>query len=242
MYPIEIAKKLGVIEQKVYYHINLLKRAGVLREVETKQMRGGKAKVLKPVALAFGFVMEGASGGEFVKGVDFEPFVRSGVVEARIVVGSPDPHGRSRARARDTHIAAEVAAFLARMGTTPWPLVYEDVEVKDLSGNLILLGGPVVNTLSARFNERFPVKFRDRAIVSPKKEYTEDWVGFVAIADNPEDPEAKLMMIAGRTRAGTRAAVLGLRKFFEELKKGYIVVQGFDEDGDGIVDSVELLE
>ena len=50
------------------------------------------------------------------------------------------------------------------------------------------------------------------------------------------------MMIAGRTRAGTRAAVLGLRKFFEELKKGYIVVQGFDEDGDGIVDSVELLE
>ncbi len=243
MYPIEIAKRLKMIEQKVYYHINILKKAELVEEVDVRQMRGGKARLLRPVALAFGFVMPNAKGGDFVEGGDFEPFVQDGVVNARIVVGSPDPHGRSRARARDGHIAAEVAAFFAKLGSIPWPFIYEDVEVKDLRSNLILVGGPVVNVLSDRFNDYFPVRFDGRAIRSPGKEYTEDWIGFVSVSRNPLFPDSRMMMIAGKTRSGTRAASLALRRYFDEVKnKGYVIVQGFDEDGDGVVDSVELVE
>ena len=46
MYPIEIAKKFGMIEQKIYYHIKILKAAKLIEEVEERQMRGGKAKLL----------------------------------------------------------------------------------------------------------------------------------------------------------------------------------------------------
>jgi DNA-binding transcriptional ArsR family regulator len=243
MYPIEIARKFKTIEQKIYYHINIMKKAGVLRELEERQMRGGKAKLLVPTASAFGFLLKDSRGGEIVSYADYPPFVEGGVVNARLVVGSPDPHGKSRARSRDGHLASEVSAFFARMGTMPWPFVYEDTELRNTQGNLILLGGPVVNTISAKFNEFMPVQFIERSIKSPEKEYSEDWCGTVCIANNPSDPGKKIIMIAGRSRSGTRAAILGLRNYFEDVrKKGYVIVQGFDEDGDGIVDSVDKLE
>jgi len=243
MYPVEIARKLGMIEQRVYYHIKVLKRAGVLQEVEERQMRGGKARLVAPRATAFGYIMPGSLGGEVVAYSDYPPFVVGGVVNAHIVGGSPDPHGPNRARARDGHLAAEIASFFGRMGTIPWPFIYTDIELKKAKGNLIILGGPVVNTVAARFNNFMPVRFVDRSIKSPTKEYFEDWCGFVAVTDNPEDPGKRVMEVAGRTSSGTRAAILGLRKHFNRAaENGFIVVQGFDEDGDGIVDSIDLLE
>jgi len=243
MYPVEIAKKLKMIEQKIYYHIQILKKAGAIKEVEERQLRGGKARLIAPTATAFGFIMKQARGGEVIEYSDYPPFVVGGVVDTKIVVGSPDPHGPNRARARDGHLASEISSFFGRMGTIPWPFVFTDIELKEKTGNLVLLGGPVVNTLTEEFNKFFPVRFVERAIKSPKKEYTEDWCGFVAMADNPLDPGKKIMMIAGRTGSGTRAAILGLRKYFKQAQeKGYVVVQGFDEDGDGIVDSIDLLE
>lgn len=243
MYPVEISKALNMIEQKIYYHIKILKQAGIIEEVAEKQMRGGRARLIVPRATAFGYIMRDAKGGEVVTYSDYPPFVVGGVVNAKIVVGSPDPHGPDRARARDGHLSAEIAAFFGRMGTIPWPFIYTDIELKNYKGNLIILGGPVVNTVAGKFNNFFPVRFVDRAIKSPTKEYSEDWCGFVAISDNPKDMGKKAMLIAGRTGSGTRAAILGLRKYFKEVeKKGFIVVQGFDEDGDGIVDSIDLLE
>jgi hypothetical protein len=52
------------------------------------------------------------------------------------------------------------------------------------------------------------------------------------------------------THFGTRVAVLSLLQKTRELEKGNFhdsskiakVVQGFDENGDGIVDAVEILE
>jgi DNA-binding transcriptional ArsR family regulator len=243
MYPVEIAKRLKMIEQKIYYHIKILKRAGVIEEVEERQMRGGKARLIVPKSTAFGYIMQKAKGGEVVSYSDYPPFVSGGVVNAKIVVGSPDPHGPHRARSRDGHLASEIASFFGRMGTIPWPFVFTDIELKDLSGNLIVLGGPVVNMVAGKVNNLLPVKFEDRSIKVKGKEYTEDWCGFAAMADNPEDIGKKIMVIAGRTSSGTRAAILGFRKHFSKvLENGYIVVQGFDEDGDGIVDSIDLLE
>ncbi len=243
MYPVEIARELNMIEQKIYYHVKILKKAGIVEEVEEKQMRGGKARWITPKATAFGFVMDNIKGGEVITYTDYPPFVVGGVVNAKIVVGSPDPHGPNRARARDGHLAAEIASFFGKMGTIPWPFVFTDIELKDLSGNLIVLGGPVVNLVTAKFNNFLPVHFKSRSIKVNDKEYAEDWCGFVAITNNPESRGKKVMVIAGRTGSGTRAAILGFRKYFNKIQeKGYIIVQGFDEDGDGIVDSVDLLE
>ena len=242
MYPVEIARALGMIEQKIYYHVKILKKAGIVEEVEEKQMRGGKARLITPKATAFGFIMEDAKGGEVITYTDYPPFVVGGVVNAKIVVGSPDPHGPSRARARDGHLAAELSGFFGKMGTMPWPFVFTDIELKNLSGNLIVLGGPVVNLVTAKINNFLPVRFQSRSIKVNDKEYTEDWCGFVAITNNPESRGKKIMVIAGRTGSGTRAAILGFKKYFNKIQeKGYIIVQGFDEDGDGIVDSVDLL-
>ena len=60
----------------------------------------------------------------------------------------------------------------------------------------------------------------------------------------------KALFIAGSDHMGTRAAVLALLTEMDKMARGNMfdagslakVVQGFDEDGDGIVDAVEILE
>ncbi|MDI6904717.1 MAG: helix-turn-helix domain-containing protein, partial [Candidatus Bathyarchaeia archaeon] len=47
MYPLEIAKKLGIHEQKVYYHIRKLARAGVITVTREEKKKGAIAKYYK---------------------------------------------------------------------------------------------------------------------------------------------------------------------------------------------------
>ena len=54
MYPMEIAKKLKVHEQKVYYHIRKLARAGVIKVVREEEKKGAIAKYYKASFPAFG--------------------------------------------------------------------------------------------------------------------------------------------------------------------------------------------
>ena len=54
MYPIEIAKKLGVHEQKVYYHIRKLSKAGVIKVVKEEEKKGAVAKYYKALFPALG--------------------------------------------------------------------------------------------------------------------------------------------------------------------------------------------
>ena len=46
MYPLEIARKLGVHEQKVYYHVRKLARAGAITVVRRGE-EGGNSKILQ---------------------------------------------------------------------------------------------------------------------------------------------------------------------------------------------------
>ena len=41
MYPMEIAKNLGIHEQKVYYHIRKLSKACVIKVVREEEKKGG---------------------------------------------------------------------------------------------------------------------------------------------------------------------------------------------------------
>jgi predicted transcriptional regulator len=47
MYPLEIAKKLGIHEQKVYYHIRKLARAGAITSCQRRGKEGGHSKILQ---------------------------------------------------------------------------------------------------------------------------------------------------------------------------------------------------
>ena len=54
MYPLEIARKLGIHEQKVYYHIRKLCRAGAITVAREEEKKGAIAKYYKVAAPAFG--------------------------------------------------------------------------------------------------------------------------------------------------------------------------------------------
>jgi len=54
MYPMEMARKLGVHEQKVYYHIRKLAKAGAIKVVREEGKKGATAKYYRAAFPAFG--------------------------------------------------------------------------------------------------------------------------------------------------------------------------------------------
>jgi S-layer protein (TIGR01564 family) len=138
-----------------------------------------------------------------------------------------------------------------------------DVDVKaekEEKNNLILVGGPGTNLLAQEVNDYLPIRFNMQpseegflfgGLVSRKtsRVYTADTVGLVAKITNPWDGTKQVMILAGNKAVGTKACVLALANFWKKTLKGYEgedafakVIQGFDLDGDGKVDSIEVLE
>jgi Ca2+-binding EF-hand superfamily protein len=79
--------------------------------------------------------------------------------------------------------------------------------------------------------------------------YTSDNIGLIAKIMNPWDSSKRIIVLAGNKTVGTKACVLALTNFWEKTLKSYKgdetfakVIQGFDLDGDGKVDSIEVLE
>jgi S-layer protein (TIGR01564 family) len=112
---------------------------------------------------------------------------------------------------------------------------------------LILAGGPKVNTLVAEINDKLPIRYtRDNAEVYSsvsKKTYSGN-IGVVELVANPFAKTKFVLVVSGLNQNGTRAAVLAVVKHPEWFtgSRIAIVVEGFDEDGDGQVDGVERLE
>ena len=82
-----------------------------------------------------------------------------------------------------------------------------------------------------------------------KNVYTADTIGLIAKIVNPWDKEKRVIVFAGNKAVGTKACVLALTKFWKQALENYqgednfaTVIQGFDLDGDGKVDSIEVLE
>jgi hypothetical protein len=79
--------------------------------------------------------------------------------------------------------------------------------------------------------------------------YTADTAGLIAKIPNPWDETKRIIVMAGNKAVGTKASVLALTDFWEKTLQSYrgeetfgVVIQGFDLDGDGKVDSIEVLE
>jgi len=274
MYPLEIAKKLGIHEQKVYYHIRKLAKAGAITVVKEEEKKGAIAKYYKAVSSAFGIELpQGYKTIEMLSliGMDekiqkfFKEFIgKDGTFEGKIVVGSPTPHGPFKTSARDGHYASHLTFFLGQFAKLPEEFAIKlDVDVKaekEEKNNLILVGGPGTNLLTQELNDYLPIRFNMQpsergflfgGLVSRKTSnvYTADVVGLVAKIVNPWDNTKRIIVLAGNKAVGTKACVLALTSFWKKTLKEYNgenafakVIQGFDLDGDGKVDSIEVLE
>lgn len=250
--PMDVAKKLGIHEQKVYYYIKKFKEAKLLKEVGKQQRHGTIARFYTIRDTAFGLrLTEGAKVPLSVRPSNnlLEPFIIDGKMNARIVVGSPDPHGLFKARASDACCAIDLALFLGGFTFGRQPANYKlDVEMreKDIQGNLIVIGGPAVNMIALKVNNSLPATFDLRGEVKIKskasgKEYVDDEVGLIAQIKNPFDADGKILLLAGKRFQGTRSAVLEFIKRGGDIKD-FLIVKGYDLDGDGIIDSTETVE
>jgi len=273
MYPLEIAKKLGIHEQKVYYHIRKLARAEAITVAREEKKKGAIAKYYKVVSPAFG--IELPRGYRTIQRLSllsideqiqkfFREFIKDGTFEGKIVVGSPTPHGPFKTSARDGHYASYLTFFLGQFARMPEEFMIKlDVDVKaekEEKNNLILVGGPGTNLLTQEVNEYLPIRFNMQpseqgflfgGLVSRKtsRVYTADTVGLIAKIVNPWDDTKRVIVLAGNKAVGTKACVLALANFWKKTLKDYdcegsfaTVIQGFDLDGDGKVDSIEILE
>ncbi|MCW4054270.1 MAG: helix-turn-helix domain-containing protein [Candidatus Bathyarchaeota archaeon] len=274
MYPLEVARKLGVHEQKVYYHIRKLAKAGAIIVEREEKRKGATAKYYKTVSLAFG--IEFPQGYKTIQNLSlkvmdeqiqkfFKEFVNDmGVFEGKIVVGSPTPHGPFKTSARDGHYAAYLTLFLGQFAKMPADFAIKlDVDVKaekEERNHLILVGGPGTNLLTQEINQSLPVRFNmqssDQGFLlgglssnKSSRVYTADVAGLIAKIVNPWDETKRILVLAGNKAVGTKACVLSLTNFSKKTLQKYrgedvfaTVIQGFDLDGDGKVDSIEVIE
>ncbi len=195
----------------------------------------------------------------------FKEFINnSGTFDGKIVVGSPQPHGPFKTSARDGHYAAHLTLFLGQFAKLPNEFAVKlDVDVKaekEEKNNLILVGGPGTNLLTQEINEHLPIKFIMQSSeqgfmlggLSSKKTgqiYTSDVSGLVAKIVNPWDASKRIIILAGNKAVGTKGCVIALTNLWEKTLHKYkgedtfaVVIVGFDLNGDGKVDSIEVRE
>ena len=218
MYPIEIAKQLGMHEQKIYYHVRKLAKVGAIIVVREEKKKGATAKYYKTVSQAFG--IEFPQGYKPIQNICtlsldeqlqkfFKEFIKNGTFDGKIVVGSPQPHGPFKTSARDGHYAAHLALFLGQFAKMPTEFAVKlDVDVKvekEEKNNLILVGGPGTNLLTQEVNDYLPIKFIMQSSgqgfllggLSSKKTaqvYTSDVSGVVAKIVNPWDTTKRIVV------------------------------------------------
>ncbi len=224
------------------------------------------ARILAPTAEAFAVVLKGRGtpipapalprSGAVARFL--EEFSRHGTFDGVIVIGSPYPHGPFLTTARDSPYAVELGFFLGRLfGVPTGPVVRLDTEVKAAGAgreNMILVGGPVANIITADLNPHLAVGFdwRDvwRVVSSrTRRSYADEQVGLLAKVRNPWDADRTIIVLSGLHYAGTHASILALTRFADEVLAGYEpgedfyrVVAGQDRDGDGRLDTVAVLE
>jgi DNA-binding transcriptional ArsR family regulator len=260
IYPIDIAKALKVHEQKVYYHIRNLEKAGIIKiaKRETKQGATANFYTLEEPAFVIRFknfettskIAQIRNESEFL-----EPFIKDGQLDALIIVGSPDPHGPDKARSRDGYYGMDLALFLGTfLNYVPKFNVKLDTEVRDeeLEKNLILIGGPVVNKVVEKVNAKLPIRFEEGNIKSTvsNESYPQDECGLIVKAKNPFNKDKFILVVAGKRFSGTRASIIAFLKDFKRITNGNIhnasvkanVVEGIDLDSDGIIDDIEFRE
>jgi DNA-binding transcriptional ArsR family regulator len=265
-YPAEIARELETHHQTVYYHVGRLEKAGLITRVGSESIRGGEANrfALASDGYAVEFQVKGeplpniqSASRPAALGAFFKEFVTDGSFDGWIVVGSPVPHGSSGTQARDGHYAVQLGFALGQFVRLPgrFPVKLDvDLKAESLKGsNLIVVGGPRNNVVSEELNQHLPVRFRQGgfwgSIVDEQgRSYNSELDCIVAKVPNPWAAGKTCVVAAGLTGAGTKAAIIGICNQADLLFQRYrggpyaALLRGADQDGDGKVDSVELLK
>ncbi len=260
MYTIDIAKSLKMHEQKIYYHIRNLEKAGIIKVVRKETKQGATANFYGLTEPAFVIRFKNfettSKIGQIKNESEFlEPFINNGQLDSLIIVGSPDPHGPDKARSRDGYYGMDLALFLGTfLNYVPQFNVKLDTEVRDedLQNNLILIGGPVVNKIVDKVNAKLPIRFEDGNLKSTisNEIYPQDECGLIVKTRNPFNKDKFILVVAGKRYSGTRAAIIAFLKGFKKITNGNIhnpsikakVVEGIDLDSDGIIDDIEFRE
>ncbi len=173
------------------------------------------------------------------------------------MVGSPEPHGPFRAAARDGHYSAELGFALGGLAAISGDFIVRldtDVKVeKAYDANLVLFGGPATNVLTAELNRLLPVRFDESnywagLIDDAGRRFNGETDAVVAKLPSPFKNGRHVIVLAGIRHEGTKSAVIGLTRQSEEVLGGYSgqdvfarVVKGYDQDGDGKIDRVDVL-
>jgi len=257
----DISRRLRQHEQKIYYHMRRLEKAGVIKMIAREGRVGSFAKIYSVLSP---YLTVKLFDGEHVSDVRTKPshvdffkhFVKDSALNATIVVGSPEPHGKYGAQAYDGSAAIDLALMLGTFVKDASPNYKLDTELReeDMKQNLILIGGPKANIMIDRINSKLPVYFdtrKDFNIVSKMSGsvYSVEEVGMVVKMKNPFDEKKEILVLSGKHLQGTKAAVLAMMKHMRKLndvanKDGSVarVVRGIDRNSDGKIDDVEFLE
>jgi hypothetical protein len=270
MYPAQVAKELKIYEQSAYYYIRKLVSIRAVEEVGKNFVRGGTARLYHASSPSFGIEMNWWGETKFLPPLSpsgrytnaskfFEDFIMGKEFTGLLVVGSPEPHGPYRSSARDGHYATHLAFFLGHITkSVPTDFVVKlDIDAKAekmLSGNnLISIGGPGTNIVTAEFNRYLPIRFDEKNFWSglvdgSGKRHGLDNHGLIAKIKNPYDGNRSIVVVAGVRSAGTKSAVIALTTYSEEVLKKYkreeewaLIVQGFDMNSDGKIDHVDIV-
>jgi DNA-binding transcriptional ArsR family regulator len=264
-YPTDIAEGIGVSKQLASSYVKRMFRAGLIERVGEREVRGGRATLYRSGVKAAAIVIDRRgwtrTGG--LQPLDrnlasfLGPFVDGGELNGLIVVGSPHPHGPLQASASDGHYGFQLGLFLGRYVKVPREFkVRLDVDVKAerLYGeNMVLLGGPGTNVVTAMINKHMPATFMESnywaGIISPSRTYTNEFTGLIVKIPNPFSEGKTIIVLAGLRSVGTKAAVMMLTADYERLLSSYYgenrwaaIIQGRDLDGDGRIDSTDILE
>jgi len=256
----DIARALNEHEQKIYYHLRRLEKAGIISLERTEIRAGALTKIYK---IDFPYLTVKLFNDKpvehFVRPKEAEllhPFIENGKMNSIIVVSSPDPHGRFGAASSDGYAAIDLALFFGSFLKKVEINYRLDTQVneEDLRSNLILVGGPKANIVVDKLNKFLPIYFdekNDWQIVSTltKTVYRDEDVGLTIKMKNPFSPKNYVFLFCGKRFKGTRAATLALIKHAKELEEGNKfkegiarVVKGVDKDADGIIDDCIFLE
>ena len=268
MYPAQIAKELGIHEQSAYYYIHKLVRIGAIQEKAISHVRGGTATIYEPSSYSFGIEMEWGQK-QFEAPINikkqysharkfFSEYTTDNSFNGLIIVGAHDSHGPYKSSAKDGHYAVQLAFFLGTICNVPPEFVVKlDVNAKAEKviheQNLICIGGPGTNIVTAEFNRYLPISFNDRnfwlgLVDSRGKLYNSDNQGLIAKIKNPYNEKRTVIVAAGVRSIGTKSAIIALTNYSHDILKKYdyddkwaLVVQGFDMDADGKIDYVDIV-
>jgi hypothetical protein len=268
-YTAQVARELRIYEQSAYYYMQKLLRIGAIRQSGTKTIRGGTARLYKTVNPSYGLEMDW--GESHFSGlpnsnrrglrnyVFFKEFIRDNLFNGLIVVGAPAPHGPYKSSARDGHYAIQLAFSLGNLCNVSDEFIVKlDSDARAeraIDGrNIVSIGGPGTNIVTAEFNKYMPIKFNESNFWSgltaeTGELYNMDNHGLIAKIRNPYDDKNTVIVVAGVRSIGTKSAVLGLTNFSSEILRNYveghkwaIVVQGFDMNADGKIDHVDIIK